>query len=85
MEQLIKPLRSPGTGNPKTPKANVMKARIIMALIIAVSMASWITVPENEPVKAKDSVCKMAPMPVVKKPAKKGIKLLFESVLYHFM
>jgi len=62
-----------------------MKARIMLALIIAISTASFITVPEYEPVKAKDSVCKMAPMPVVKKPAKKGIKLLFESVLYHFM
>jgi len=62
-----------------------MKARIMLALIIAISTASFITVPEYKPVKAKDSVCKMAPMPVVKKPAKKGIKLLFESVLYHFM
>jgi hypothetical protein len=41
-----------------------MKARIILAFVIALSLGSWITVPENEPVKAK---------------------LLFESVLYHFM
>jgi hypothetical protein len=62
-----------------------MKAKIMLALVIALSTGSWVTVPEYEPVKAKDSICKLTPVPVAKKPAKKGIRLLFESVLYHFM
>ena len=62
-----------------------MKARIILVLIIALSLGSWVNTPEYTPSKGKDSVSRMAPPPIVKKSSKKSIKLLFESVFYHFM
>jgi hypothetical protein len=62
-----------------------MKARIIIALIISLSLSSWVNTHEKVQVKVKKSVCKPAPLPLAKKPSKKGVKLLFESVLYHFM
>lgn len=62
-----------------------MKARIVLAIVIALSMGSWVNTHEKTQIKGKDSVYRAAPLPLVKKPAKKGVKLLFESVLYHFM
>jgi hypothetical protein len=62
-----------------------MKARMIIALIISISMSSWVNTNEKIQAKAKSSQCKTASQPLVKKPAKKGVKLLFESVLYHFI
>ncbi len=62
-----------------------MKARIIIALIISISLCSWVNTNEKIQAKAKSNPCKTAPQPLAKKPAKKGVKLLFESVLYHFL
>lgn len=62
-----------------------MKIRIVLILVVALIMGSWVNPAEKTQTKAKDSVARMAPKLLVKKPAKKGIKLLFESVLYHFM
>ncbi len=62
-----------------------MKKRIIIALIIAFSMGSWVSTPDQ--VQEKNTRCKSktVPAPLAKKPSKKVAKLLFESVLYHFM
>jgi hypothetical protein len=63
-----------------------MKARILLAIFIALTLGSWVRPDMATQTKGKDSIgIKTAPVPVIKKPAKKGVKLLFESVLYHFM
>lgn len=66
-------------------KAIVMKKRIIVAVILAFSLGSWVNTPDLVPEKTKQCKAKTAPAPLVKKPSKKGVKLLFESILYHFM
>jgi hypothetical protein len=64
-----------------------MKARILLAILIALTMGSWMRPDVTTQTKGKDSINirTSAPVPPIKKPTKKGVKLLFESVLYHFM
>jgi hypothetical protein len=64
-----------------------MKARILLAIFIALTMGSWMGPDMATQSKGKDSISIKTPpaVPAIKKPAKKGVKLLFESVLYHFM
>ena len=63
-----------------------MKSKLIIALtIVTLSTGSWVNTPEQEQVKVNQKKEKTAPLPLTKKTTKKGVKLLFESVLYHFM